>query len=137
MPGELQPRVRRTPIPDEAVLVIRGDELDPYVIRADAARFRRRFEAWGRYGISAFVAADEGEIDALCETKLVAWAVVAVFRRSDLEAAGIEVVPTFRVPHVTLAHVILDELIVRLVSCDHEVVVNPYHEPEIGPLEAQ
>ena len=137
MPGEPQPRVRRTPIADDAVLVVRGDELEPGVIRADATRFHRRFKAWGRYGISAFLAADEDEIDALCETKLVAWAVVIVFRRPDLEAAGIEVVPTFRVPHVTLAHLSLDELTERLVSCDHEIVLNPYHEPEIGPLEAQ
>jgi len=61
-------------------LVIRGDELEP-----------------------AFVAADEDEVDALCETKLRAWSTVVVFARAALEAAGIELVPTFRVPHVTLA----------------------------------
>lgn len=112
MQDEPQPRIRRTPIPAEAVLVVRGDELDPAVIEADAARFRRRFSAWGRFGISAFVAADEGEVDALCETKLRAWTVV---------------------PHVTLAHASLEELTERLVSCEHRIVVNPYHEPEIGP----
>ena len=60
-----------------------------------------------------------------------------MFSRSVLEAAGIEVVPTFRVPHVTLAHATLDELTEKLVTCDRRIVVNPYHEPEIGPLEAQ
>ena len=44
------PRLRLTGIPEAAVLVVRGDELDPEVLRADASRFRRRFEAWGRYG---------------------------------------------------------------------------------------
>ena len=84
------------------MLVVRGDELDSAVIRADATRFRRRFPAWGRFGVSAFVAADEDEIDALCETKLRAWSTVVVFARSALETAGIQVVPTFRVPYVTL-----------------------------------
>ena len=31
------------------------------------------------------------------------------FERRDLEAAGVEVVPTFRTPHVTLCHRDLDE----------------------------
>ncbi|HVE26157.1 MAG TPA: hypothetical protein VNC22_12165 [Sporichthya sp.] len=39
------------------------------------------------------MAADEEEVDALCETKLRAWSTVVVFTRSALEAAGIEVVP--------------------------------------------
>ena len=90
--------------------MVRGDEFDSGVIAADATRFRRRFRAWGRYGVSAFVAADDDEVTALCETKLNAWAVVVVFSRAVLEQAGVEVVPTFRVPHVTLAHASLDEL---------------------------
>jgi len=117
--------------------VVRGDEFDSGVIAADATRFRRRFRAWGRYGVSAFVAADDDEVTALCETKLNAWAVVVVFSRAVLEQAGVEVVPTFRVPHVTLAHASLDELTHQLLSCDHRIVVNPYHEPDIGPLEAR
>jgi hypothetical protein len=83
------------------------------------------------------VAADEDEIDALCETKLRAWSTVVVFGRAELERAGIEVVPTFRVPHVTLADPSLDALTEKLLLCDHRIVVNPYHEPEIGPLEGQ
>ena len=83
------------------------------------------------------MAADEDEIDALCETKLRAWSTVLVFERSGLETAGIEVVPTFRVPHVTLADPSLDALTQKLLLCDHRIVVNPYHEPEIGPLEGQ
>ena len=137
MPSDLEPRIRRVPIPALAVLVVRGDEVDSEVLRADAARFRRRFPAWGRFGVSAFVAADEDEIDALCETKLRAWSTVVVFARAELERAGIEVVPTFRVPHVTLADPSLAALTEKLLLCDHRIVVNPYHEPEVGPLEGQ
>ena len=71
----------------------------------------------------------------MCETKMRAWAVVVVFDRRALEASGVQIVPTFRIPHVTLAHANLDELLNGIVSCDHRVVVNPYHEPDIGPLE--
>jgi hypothetical protein len=99
MPAEPTPRVRHAPIPDEAVLVVRGDELDPDVLTADAERFHRRFKAWGRYGVSAFLATDDAEVDALCETRLRPWAIAIVFTRSALEASGIEVVPTFRTPH--------------------------------------
>jgi hypothetical protein len=135
MPTEPTPRVRRAPIPDEAVLVVRGDELDPAVLSADAERFHRRFRSWGRYGVSAFLANDDAEVDALCETRLRQWAIAVVFERSALEANGIDVVPTFRTPHVTLAHAELEELVERLMSCEHRVVVNPYHEADIGPLE--
>jgi len=129
------PRIRQAGIPTEAVLVVRGDDPEA-VVAADARRFRRRFAAWGRYGVSAFVARDAAEVDALCESRLVAWASVLVFRRSALEEAGVELVATFRTPHVTLAHVELDELVRRLSECEHEVVVNPYHEGEHGPREA-
>lgn len=123
--------------PRGCLLVVRDDELDPAVLRADAKRFQRRFSAWGRYGVSAFLAADDAEIDALCETKLLQWATAVVFRRADLEAAGVDVVATFRTPHVTLACPKLSELVDHLVSCDHEVLINPYHEPDNGPEETR
>lgn len=132
---EPTPRVRRAAIPDEAILVVRGDELDPDVLAADARRFHRRFKAWGRYGVSAVLATDDAEVDALCETRLRQWAIAVVFTRSALEANGIDVVPTFRTPHVTLAHAELATLVQGLTSCEHRVVVNPYHEPDFGPLE--
>ena len=61
--------------------------------------------------------------------------VVSAEDASLLEAAGIEVVPTFRTPHVTLAHAELDELLQRLSDCEHNILENPYHEDESSPLE--
>jgi hypothetical protein len=131
---EAVPRIRSGPIPDDAVVVIRGE--DPTaVLTTDARRFRRRFPDWNRYGLSGFVARDAGEVDALCETRLIEWTRVRTFRRSALEAAGIEVVPTFRTPHVTLAHAELDELLQRLSGCEHDILENPYHEDESSPRE--
>jgi hypothetical protein len=66
------PRFRLEAIRTEAVLVVRGENLNAEILRADASRFLRRFHAWGRYGVSAFLATDDGEVDALCETRLEA-----------------------------------------------------------------
>ncbi len=108
-----------TPIPIGGVFVVRGDELDPVLLAEDASRFRERFADWARYGISAFHASSEDEIEAICQTRLVRFAVVVVFTHADLETVGIEVVPTFHTPHVTLCHADLDQLIERLVHCEH------------------
>ncbi len=105
------------------------------MLTADARRFRRRFPDWNRFGVSGFLARDAAEVDALCETRLIEWTRVRTFRREALEAAGIEVVPTFRTPHVTLAHAELDELLQRLSDCEHNILENPYHEDESSPLE--
>jgi hypothetical protein len=64
------PRIRRAPLPDNVVLVVRGDVLDADVLRTDAARFARRYPRLGWLGVSAFYAANDSEVDALCQTKL-------------------------------------------------------------------
>jgi hypothetical protein len=123
-----KPRIRLSPALPRPLLVVRGDELDLDLLRADALRFFRRYEAWAMYGVSALAAADITEVDALCETRLERFPAVAVFRREDLEGAGIAVVPTFRRPHVTLAHADLDALTSGLRSCEHRIVVNRFHD---------
>lgn len=128
MARETGPRIRRAPMPEDAALVVRGDELKPQLLEHDAQNFRRRFPDWERYGISAFLASSDDEIDILCQTKLVRFPTVVVFRRADLEAAGVEIVGTFRTPHVTLAHRELDSFVSALVRCPHRVVANAYHE---------
>lgn len=129
MPAERSPRVRKTPIPTSARLVVRGDELVESLLRADAARLFRRYPEWRRFGVSGFVATDDSEVDALCQTRLERFATVILFERAALEATGVEVVPTFRTPHVTIAHHDLDSLVAALLSCDHVSIANPYHDP--------
>ncbi len=126
------PRVRLTSVPDEAVFVVRGDELDPEVIIDDASRFHERFSAWSRFGISAFYAATDDEVDVLCQARLVRFETVVVFKRRDLEAVGVEIAATFRTPHVTLCHASLEEFVARLLRCEHQVRPNPYHVSEQG-----
>lgn len=128
--SEATPRVRRVALPNEVRLVVRGDVLEEGSIREAAARFHRRFPDWGRYGISAFLAANDGEVEALCGSRLERFETIVVFGIEDLLAIGLEVVPTFRTPHATLAHSDLDELVRRLIACPHTDRPNPYHETE-------
>lgn len=122
---EAIPRIRLASIPDDQLVVVRGlGGTD----RADAIRFRRRFDEWERYGLSGFVAADLEEVDVLMATRLERFEEIATYRRLDLLDAGLEVVPTFRRPHVTIAHANLDLLVSALRSCDHEVIPNEHHD---------
>ena len=52
---------------------------------------------------------------------------VVVFTRADLEAGGIDVIGTFRTPHVTLAAADIEALVAALIRCPHQVRENPYH----------
>lgn len=62
--------------------------------------------------------------------KLVRFPTIVVLRRQDLAAAGVEVVGTFRTPHVTLAHADAEELVRRLLTCEHTEQASPYHVAE-------
>ena len=90
------------------------------------------FRSGAGFGSLRSTQSSEDEIDAICQTRLVRFEVIVVFERAALESAGIEVVPTFRTPHVTLCHVGLDQLIQRLTACDHADRLNPYHVPDEG-----
>lgn len=128
MTNDASPRVRQAPLPSDAVLVVRGDILEDELLRVDAARFTRRYPDWGRSGVSGYYARDEDEVVALCQTKLANFATVVVFTRADLEAEGIDVIGTFRTPHVTLAAADIEALVTALTRCPHQVRENPYHE---------
>jgi len=90
------PRIRRAAIPDDAHLVVRGvAAIEPAASIRQAVLFRRRFEAWGRYGLSAFYARSDDEVLDLAEDRLDMFEVVFVYRLADVVSAGFEVVPTY------------------------------------------
>lgn len=125
------PRIRRAPLPDDAVVVVRGDDLDSATARHQAVAFRRRFPDWGRWGLSAFYARNEAEVEDLGADQLERFPLLACYRVADLRAAGFEVCPTFRTPHVTIAFDgELDDRLAALIRAVHEVRVNPYHEAD-------
>ena len=126
-----EPRVRQAPIPDDAVLVVRGDDLNPDTARSQAVAFRQRFPDWGRWGLSGFYARSEAEIEDIAADQLERFPLLVVFETGQLRAAGFDVVPTFRTPHVTIAFSDdLDAALSRLVVLGVNHRPNPYHEHE-------
>ena len=124
---------RRAGIPDDAVLVVRGDDLDPGTSRDQAVSFLRRFPDWGRYGLSAYYARDDAEVDDLAADQLERFPVLAVFELTALVEAGFDLVPTFRTPHVTVAFSAdLERHLLALAKLHPRVVENPYHDREPG-----
>lgn len=127
------PRIRRAGIPDDAVLVVRGDDLESGTSRDQAVSFLRRFPDWGRYGLSAYYARDDAEVDDLAADQLERFPVLAVFELTALVEAGFDLVPTFRTPHVTVAFSgDLEGHLLAFAKLHPRVVENPYHDREPG-----
>lgn len=114
--------------------MVRGEDLDHDDSAAQAERFRRRFPNWGRWGLSALYAESDSGVDELGAGPLRRFPILAIYTLVELEAAGFEVVPTFRTPHVTIAFAgELDDGLERLRAAVHEQRTNPYHG--LGPDE--
>lgn len=135
MPGETpndRPRIRHAAIPEDAWLVVRGvASIEPETSRRQAELFRRRFEGWGRYGLSAFYARSEDEVLDLGEDRLDAFETLFVYQLADVIDAGFEVVPTYRSPHVTITF--YDDVetgVARLLAVPHRTVSNPAFREE-------
>ena len=126
------PRIRRAAIPDDALLVVRGvASIEPETSIRQAELFRRRFERWGRYGLSAFYARSDDEVIDLGEDRLDAFETLFVYRLVEVREAGFDVVPTYRSPHVTITF--YDDVggaVQRLLGVSHRTVVNPGYRGE-------
>lgn len=129
--AERAPRIRRAPLPADALIVVRGDDLIEGSSHVQATEFRRRYPDWGRWGLSGFYARSDTDVDDLAADRLEPFPVLRLYQPAVLEAAGFEIVPTFRTPHVTLAFDgDLDVWIDRLRTADHSEQLNPYHESD-------
>ena len=105
--------------------------IEPETSRRQAELFRRRFEEWGRYGLSAFYARSDDEVLDIGEDRLEAFATLFVYRLADVIDAGFEVVPTYRSPHVTITfYDDVDAGVARLMAVSHRIVSNPAHRQE-------
>lgn len=131
-PAPDRPRIRRAAIPVDALLVVRGvAEIEPETSIRQAVLFRRRFPAWGRFGLSAFYARSDDEVLDLGEDRLEAFETLFVYSFAEVVGAGFEVVPTYRSPHVTITFYDDVELgVARLLAVPHRVVVNPASRKE-------
>lgn len=135
---ERVPRVRRMPIPIDALIVVRGEDHVEGDSAVQAELFRRRFPDWGRWGLSGMYAESDADVDDLGAGPLRRFPILGLYRVADLEEADFEVVPTFRTPHVTIAFTgELDDGLERLRTAIHERRPNPYHgkgpDEEVNP----
>lgn len=112
---------------DETVVVVRGGVLDPDQLQADALR---NHAVYGTYGISVLAARDLTVDELMQLSPLVRFGRVTVVTVGVLLAAGLRLESTGRNPrHYDITFADLDDGVRRLCGCEHQVVVNPYHEP--------
>lgn len=105
---------------------MRGGELDPAVLQQDA---RRNHEIYGVYGISVFAVRGMTLDEMAQQAPLVRFGRLTLVKAGVIRAAGLRLEPTGRNPrHFDITFDQLDEGVDRLCRCEHEVVVNPYHE---------
>lgn len=108
------------------VVLVRGGDLDPDVLRADAARYH---SIYGTYGISVFAVRDATLEELAQQAPLIRFGRLTVLRVRDVLAAGMRLEPTGRNPrHYTVGFDHLDDGVRRLARCPHQVVPNPYHD---------
>ena len=108
------------------MLVVRGDLLDPEMLRIDA---RDNFDIYGYFGISVFAEVDGVDLNWIAGHKLSRAAWLIVFHAGELVAAGLQLWDTGQSPHYDVVHDLLDELVIRLVACPHRVILNPSGQP--------
>ena len=117
-------RIRTEPLADDALIVVRGGDLDIATIRADAVAAKARF---GEYGISVFSANDEAALDVLIRERLAQFETLVVMTAGAIRRAGLELRPTFRRPHYTIMVPDLERDIARLIGCENVWMTNPHH----------
>ena len=120
-------RLREEEPLDSGVMVVRGGELDPVVLRTVALRYQ---EIYGTYGISVFALRGVALEELAQQTPLVRFGRLTLIQVSRLTNFGFRLEPTGRSPyHYTVGFDDLAAGVGSLAGCEHEVVANPYHEP--------
>jgi hypothetical protein len=109
-------------IPDEAAFVVRGDLLVPSSLAESA---KENHEVYGFYGVSVFAEVGGLTWKDIASTKLRRAEWVVLFTAAALLANGLELWDTGQSPHYDIVHGDLDELVGRILRCEHRVVENP------------
>ena len=86
---------------DDDIVVVRGGDLDPEALRADASRYH---SLYGDYGLSVFAARDVPVDELAQQAPLVRFEVLKLVRVGVLRSSGFRLEPTGRNPrHFTVA----------------------------------
>ena len=111
---------------DGSVVLVRGGELDPDILCADAVRYH---SVYGVYGISVFAVRDATVDELAQQAPLVRFDRLSMLKVSDIVAAGMRLEPTGRNPrHFTVCLDDLEDGVRRLAACPHHVMPNAYHD---------
>jgi hypothetical protein len=111
---------------DGDIVLVRGGDLDPGTLCADAARYHG---IYGVHGISVF-AVRGATVDELAQqAPLVRFDRLSLLKVRDVLAAGMRLEPTGRNScHFTVGFDDLEGGVQRLSSCPHQVLPNTYHD---------
>ena len=111
---------------DGDVVLVRGGDLDPDILRADAARYH---SIYGVYGVSVFAVRDATVDELAQQAPLVRFDCLTLLKVRDVLAAGMRLEPTGRNPrHYTVGFDDLDDGVQRLIGCPQQIVPNAYHD---------
>jgi hypothetical protein len=125
MPEAKKHRQRRgESLPEEAAFVVRGDLLDPAVLAQSA---QENYSIYGFFGVSVFAEVGGITWDEIAATKLRRAEWIVLFTARALLASGLELWDTGQAPHYDVVHDDLDQLVSRILGCEHRVVRNPVH----------
>jgi hypothetical protein len=108
------------------IVLVRGGDLDPDILSADAARYYSIMVSSGfRSSLSAMSPVDE----LAQQIPLVRFDRLSLLMVRDVLAAGMRLEPTGRNPrHYTVSFDDLEDGVQRLASCPHQVMPNAYHD---------
>lgn len=120
--AQKQRQRRGESLPDEAAFVVRGDLIDPAVLAESA---RENHAIYGFYGVSVFAEVGGITWEEIASTKLRRADWLVLFTARVLLANGLDLWDTGQVPHYDIVHDELDQLVGRILGCEHRVVHNP------------
>jgi hypothetical protein len=111
---------------DGRITLVRGGELEPGALRANALRYHGLY---GSYGISVFAVRGAALEEMAQQVPLVRFARLTLIKVAAVRGAGLRLEPTGRNPrHYTMGFDDLDQGLAALAGCECQVVPNPYHD---------
>jgi len=107
---------RGEPLPDGVAFVVRGDLLVPGALAESA---QENHVIYGFYGVSVFAEVGGLTWEEIASAKLRRATWLVLFTARALLANGLQLWDTGQAPHYDIVHGDLDELVGRILGCEH------------------